>query len=302
MSIPRKHHYVPQVHIKRFEHSDGYTVFIKDKKKLISKKSSHDIFAIKDLNSSLDENGNIDHTSIELSLGEIWDNKFNSHLQSLLSWIKDSIEQNNYSKIPIEESLKFFFEYGLMGYMRSIRKKREFNDSIINSILELKELIPHIYEVDLSNLEFTKEQTEIGREGIKDFINLSTNLATEWQNKLKFPAPSAIELPMLIPDNLVGDIFVSKAPPFYLPDCTAIILKSEKTSEYQNRNINKIVSISLPLTQNVFIQIRNKDFFPSDSTDLFSIGKERTEEINNQLINYAFEQVLVAKEFKLQSI
>lgn len=303
MSTPRKHHYVPQVHIKKFEHQNGYSVFIKQENKIISKKLSNDIFAVKDLNSSLDEDGNIDHVSVEQTLADQWDSPFKSHFDILDSWISESIQQNDYSNISIEASLKFFFEYGLMGHLRSIRQNREFNDLTINSILEFEELIPDIDSIELSDSNFSNEQIEIGKSIIKNLINLSTDTANQWNEKLKFPAPSATELPMLVPEKLICDFFITSTPPFYLPDCTAIILKSEEeTFKYKNQNINKIMSVGIPLTQHLFIQIRNKDFFPNDKTDLYLIEKERTDEINNQLIFHSFGQVLVSDNFKLNDI
>lgn len=293
MTIPRKHHYLPQVHIKKFEHKNGYNLFLKEENKIINKKLSVDIFSVKDLNSTLDEDGNIDHISVEQKLADQWDSKFNFHLNILSSWIIESIEQKNYSDIQINSSLKFFFEYGLLGYMRARKQDRDFNDSIINSILEFKELIP-----DIEALVSLDEQTEMGKSELKDILNLSTNLADEWNKKLKFPVPSTTEFPMLVPERLICDFFITLTPPFYLPDCTAIIIKSKETIEHQNKNLNKIVSVGIPLTQELFIQIRDKDFFPFDSTGLYSIEKERTESINDQLIFHAFKQVLVSKDFE----
>lgn len=298
MSTPRKHHYVPQVHIKKFEHQNGYSLFIKEENKIISKKLPNDIFAVKDLNSSLDEEGNIDHTSIEQTLADEWDSQFNPHLDILLSWICEVIEQNGNSNISIEASLKFFFEYGLMGHLRSIRQNREFNDLTINSILEFKELIPDIDSIDLSDSIFSNEQIEIGKSMIKKLINLSTDTANQWNDKLKFPVPSATKLSMLVPERLICDIFFTNTPPFYLPDCTAIIMKSKETVEYKNQNINKIISVGIPIAQKLFIQIRDKDFFPNEDSNIYIIEKEETNDINNQLISHSFKQILVSEDFK----
>ncbi|MCC6702636.1 MAG: DUF4238 domain-containing protein [Fluviicola sp.] len=63
MSIPSKHHYIPQVHIKKIDVGKGYFVYHKEEGKVIHKKSTTDIFVIKDLNTSLNEDGDIDHSS-----------------------------------------------------------------------------------------------------------------------------------------------------------------------------------------------------------------------------------------------
>jgi len=297
MSTPRKHHYVPQVHIKKFEHQNGYSLFIKEENKIISKKLSDDIFAVKDLNSSLDEDGNIDHTSVEQTLSERWESKFNTHLNILISWITESIKHKEYSDNPIKDSLKFFFEYGLMGHFRVIRQNRKFNESIIEPLLDFEELFQDIDDLDNSNSELSKEELELGKLELKNFITLTTKFAQNLNDNLKYPVPLPTEIPMFVPEGLICDFIITISPPYYLPDCTSIILRSEETFEYQNRKMNKIISIGIPIKDNLYIQIKNKDFFPNETTEIHIIEEERTREINQHLMKNALNQILVSQDF-----
>ena len=65
MSVPRKHHYVLQAHIRKFKGEIGYFVFRKSDNKLINFKSSSNFFVTKVLNSSLNDKGEIDHITTE---------------------------------------------------------------------------------------------------------------------------------------------------------------------------------------------------------------------------------------------
>lgn len=297
MTTPRKHHYVPQVHIKKFERAEGFFVYHKDGGKVVPKKTTNDIFVIKDLNSSLNEDGDIDHTSVEKALEEKWDSLFNSHFDTITSWLIESVENNSYSDIPINDSLKYFFEYALMGYQRAQKGDAEFNRSVLEPILDFEELIPDLDNLDMEDSNLTKEQHDVGVESIKNFIHLITGHVREWQDKLKFPAPIATGLEMLVPDELVCDFILSDEGPFHLPDTTAVILKSEEEFEYQNRKLNKIVSVGLPLCSMLYLQIKNVEFFPDEKTDIYSFKQERVNEVNKTLFSVSRKQILVDELF-----
>jgi hypothetical protein len=299
MSIPRKHHYVPQVHIRKFKEENGYFVFRKTDNKLINFKSSSNFFVAKDLNSTLNDEGEIDHETAESEFEKIWDGKFNCHFNIISSWIVESIKNNCNSSIRIEESIKFFFEYGLIGYQRALKQSQEFNDSILNPILEFEELLPELEDLELDDFKLSEEEFKMGIDSYKDFIILITNHVKTSQELLKYPVPIATELKMLIPENCSCDIILSKNSSFFLPDCTAIILKSEETMKYQDRDINKIVSVGIPISSGIYLQIRNKEFFSDHETDLYAWNIEKVDEWNEEIIRHSFNQTLVSENFKI---
>lgn len=297
MSIPRKHHYIPQVHLKKFDVGKGYFVYHKEEGKVIHKKYTTDIFVIKDLNTSLNEEGDIDHSSLEKELEDKWDSRFNQHFDIIVAWLIDSVEKIRYSEIPINDSLKYFFEYALIGYQRSLKGDTEFNRSVLEPIIDFKEIISDLDDLNLEDTSLTKEQLDLGVESIKDFIHLMTGHVSALQDKLKFPVPIATGLEMLVPDKLVCDFIVSAEGSFYLPDSTAIILKSEEGFDYQNIRINKVVSVGIPISSNLFLQIKSKEFFPNEKTDIYSFKQERVNEVNKTLLNASKKQILVDEFF-----
>lgn len=301
MTIPRKHHYVPQTHIKKFECERGYFVYHKDIDKIIPKKSSNDIFVVKDLNTSIDENGDLDHISVENEFGEKWDSKFNFHFDLVTSWIQDSVENNKCYQVDIYDSLIYFFEYALIGFHRSQKKDKEFNESVLGPIRDFAELIPELDNLDLSGINYNKDEIEIGLSSIKDFINLATTNVAEWQDKLRFPAPIATSLRMLVPSEISCKFYISLDKSFYLPDTTAIISLSEEEFEYQNRKINKIALVGIPISSRVYLQIKNRELFTDEKTGIYIYDNDDVDVLNNKIFSHAKKEVLVNEDFSLRN-
>ncbi|MCP4521640.1 MAG: DUF4238 domain-containing protein [Cytophagales bacterium] len=77
MSIPKRHHYVPRVHIRKFKSNEGYYLLMKQAGIIKNPKSSNHFFVKKELNTIADSEGNKDHKTFEKELADKWDNKFN---------------------------------------------------------------------------------------------------------------------------------------------------------------------------------------------------------------------------------
>lgn len=296
-TIPRKHHYVPQAHIQKFRNEDGYFVYNKNSNSVYNKKDS-EIFVIKDLNSMMVDDGEIDHQSLEAELAETWDAKFTPHHDQILRWILDSFEQGELSRIDIDGTLRYFFEYALVGYQRYMKSRKDFNDSTMNSIIELRELESAIDEADLSGIDALFENVELGKKGLINFIKLIADFAEKSQQKLKFPAPITTDLQMFLPPNISCDVVLSKNQPFYLPDCTAMIQKSDESFEYQGKQLKKIALVGIPISSSVFLMIRNNEFFPEHQTSLIHMEDDDVIEINSHIISNAYKQVVVCRGFK----
>lgn len=297
MTIPRKHHFLPQAHIRKFKSEKGYFLYLKNQKKVIPKKSSTDIFAVRDLNSSLNDDGKIDHLKNEYEFEKKWDSKFNSHYDSIVDWILDSIENDSYSSNDIQKSIQYFFEYTLIGYQRSKKQEESFNDSVLAPYLESKELIPFIDSADLSDSEYSDEHLRLGKDSLISFIELASETMMKWKSNLKYPAPIASELDMLVPEKLVCEVYISTNERFYLPDRTGLIVKSQDTFIYNKLQINKIALIGLPLNPYVFLRIKNSETFPTAKTGIYTFNSEQVKRINSNIIASAGSQVLVGESF-----
>ena len=120
MSVPRNHHFVSQVLIKKFlnEKKTLYTYSKKDN--CINEKTYGRFdFAEKDLNSFLDDNEELDHKTIEDNLNKHFENDFNKHYNLLLSDLKNNDFKNT------QDSLEFIIRMGIIGDMRTPNHKLE---------------------------------------------------------------------------------------------------------------------------------------------------------------------------------
>lgn len=297
MSEPRKHHYVPQVHINKFKSIDGFFVYFKADGKVINKKSSTDVFETKDLNSTLDENGQIEHKSMETKLAKKWDDNFNYHHDAIIDWICDSIDSNTCSNIDIQNSLRFFFEYALVGFMRGKKRDKKFNEYMVNELLEYSEFADEIEAFDFSESNLSEFQISEGRKAFRYFSELITNYISERKKKLKFPLPIAEEMDYFMPDKFVCDVIIAREGSFFLPDTTSIIEASDMKRKYLDFEINQIKYVGIPINSKVFLQIKNHELFPDSSSDIYSFSKERVDEINQRIIKFSSDYVLINSDY-----
>ena len=107
--------------------------------------------------SNLKAEANINRHHVALAMDEL-----NADARGFASYamiIEDSIENNRHSTIIIDESIEFFFEYGLIGYQRALKQSSEFNDSILKPILEFEEVLPELDDLSIDETNFTNEDS-----------------------------------------------------------------------------------------------------------------------------------------------
>ena len=281
MSIPRKHHYIPQVHIRKFKTDDGYNVFRKAESKIINFKSSSQFFHIKDLNSSIDfDTKEIDHKTTEEEISNLWDSKFNYHYDALLKCIEESIQTGEFSKVNIQENLKFFFEYSIVGYLRRAKQTNNYHEKGFDIVDAVEEFATMLENEDLSELGFSSEENLEGISFLRNFANEIFNESKHF-DKLKYPSPTVTEAKMLVPNEVCCDIFVTFDSRFNLPDCTAFIKRSAEVFEYMGTKLNKITYIGLPLSPNIYLQIKDNDLVQDKTNGIYLLPNENVDKIGS---------------------
>lgn len=120
MSKPRNHHFVSQVHIKKFFNTNRKKIFVYDKvlNNLYFKTTTKSLFSEKDLNTKFD-NGSQDFESLENDLNQFFEKDFSEHFLI----IKKFIEELNYSE-KVNNALFYFAKYGIIGEIRNPKEKK----------------------------------------------------------------------------------------------------------------------------------------------------------------------------------
>lgn len=305
MSIPRKHHYVPQVHIRKFKSEKGhYNLYLKKSEKILQQKSSASFFHVRDLNSTIDHNtGEVDHKTIETELGEQWDAKFSSNYQYLKNWIFESVEQGYLSTSPLNHVLLFFFEYAIIGRLRRLKQTEGFNASAFDWMEGMLDIIEYL-DSDEINIDGLKEKDLKQVRGyFNDFRNKADVHVNQLTEALKYPVPTPTKANQFVPKSCSAHIFLAPQDcSFILPDTTGIFLKSNSTFDWHRLVVNEISHVGIPLSKDLFVQIINNDVIEGEKTDIYLLSPERTESLNNKLFDAAIDQVLASDITMLEKL
>lgn len=292
MSNSKRHHYVPQVHLKKFKGLDGYFLFFKKTRKIETTRSTVDFFVKKELNTTGTENGEKDHRTFENELGKKWDSQFNTHYFKII--------KNRFTPEEItQESLRFFFEYSIITRMRRAKMEKEFNDEF----LSFKSVLPEMMEL-LKSPDFKPDGVS---EDIRQYaINMYEQFSSELdkletrQKGLKYPALIPSEAKMLVPNKCYFHIFNTHEDSFILPDSGAMIENSNEKFEFNSTKLNKISFVIIPLNPTLSLKIINGDLHKEVENRSLWSSKKTIELFNSNSIRYSFDQVLSSNRALLE--
>lgn len=79
---------------------------------------------------------------------------------------------------------------------------------------------------------------------------------------------------MLLPEKCYCVLFYTKDDSFILPDCTSIAFKSHKIFKWKGIDYNKISFVGVPLTPNIYLEIRGGDDFGVKDNIVYFPDKE----------------------------
>lgn len=107
---------------------------------------------------------------------------------------------------------------------------------------------------------------------------------------------------MLLPKKCHCIIYSIDEDLFILPDCSAIAKKSDVIFDWYGIEQNKLVLVGIPLSPKLYIEIRNSDIIFPEKNLIHSPTIEQIEQINNDLYNISFSQILLNNPEQLQKL
>lgn len=277
MSESRNHHFVSQVHIKKFFNKERSRIFVYDKKlkNHYPKKSEKRLFSEIDLNTSI-KNNSLDFNSLESDLNTFFETDFTKHYNI----IKSFIENKSFTK-NVNDSLLYFAKYGAIADVRNPKGKKDVDDAIIKAF------------------------TELSKNGTEKFKN-EIDKSILYTKKAKYS--NTIQYSKFANDviNKMGDIiFIITIPQkaedfFLLPDFCAG-MRREKINEYFNPDLEELAYIGLALDSKTYIEfysskIKGLNF----KSGLFYIDSEIVYELNKINYDYCDSKVACENEFYLK--
>lgn len=284
MSIPKRHHYVPRVHIDKFKSGSFFWLWNKDKQQLHKPLSSRDIFVKSELNTTGTESGQKDHVTLEEEFSKKWDSKFNKHFSEILNNLAtpDLISQ---------PTLKFFFEYSVVSYMRRLKMEPKFNDEFFDFTDLMPEILERMKEPSNQEINFDPIIKKAAIDFFESMIDATMSIRNN-QSLVKFPGIIGSDAEMLVPEACNCFIYIADAESFILPDCTAFGLKSREIFEHHGTEFNKLSLVGIPLCPHVFLEVRNSEIIPGNNR-VCKATEEDILNINDLLYETAFTYVLL---------
>lgn len=278
MSIPRNHHYVSQVLIKKFLNPDKkICIYSKKENSIETKILERKDFAERDLNSIISEENTVDHKSIEDNLNENFERDFNKHYESLFQ----SIENDNLDLFT--KSIKFLIKLGIIGDMRTREHQLESQQAILGGIGSLYEIFTDELKAEYSS-----------------FINQISSV----KNKLPI---NYSELADGILDT-IGDacycVFkASENHHFLLPDNTSITHRSKIDPNIETEDGKTLVSLSKPITMIIYpinnktiIVVKSKKMEGENLSGVFQLSEKTTIDYNLSFIRNSRDKVICGNE------
>lgn len=304
-SIPREHHYVPAVHIRKFQSESGFHLYQKKTGQFFNPTDSRQIFKKRDLNSlRYSIESQTDHISLERDLDEKFDSKFNKHYVVFIEFIQKAIENNLFNITEICDTIKYFFEYGLIGVFRRMKMNPEYHntdfDILAEGISTFKSLSPEKYA------EFEARITPHLPENanLYDFTMKALNSYKQASETLKYPITIPTDFTEFLPDKLIVEIFIARESSFILPDTTGFFIPSANKFLLRNAvETHKVKTLAFPLNPSIVIQLKDQQEFPGEEDIISIMNHNDVTKTNKLFLKYSQTAVLgLSKQVILESI
>ena len=281
MSTPKNHHYVSQVLSKNIKQGDNplyrYCKINGWYKTVVSTKS---LFSQDYLNSTVDEEGNIEHSSVERILNENFEKDFPKHYQTILDVAYATPQPGKAlsNSHDINTALEYLIGMGIIGQERHPEQMEE-NGKAVFEILET-----------LANIG-----TEKMRKDLQDEIERVSHV----KNKapINFGELSKDMLKLMEP--ITCSICIApKDHYFFLPDCTAAVQRfplppdvvfEGELLQNPGRPIGLVI---MPINSKILISIISSRLLPDKRPNgIYYFDEVKVKEANEILFDCAFKEI-----------
>jgi hypothetical protein len=285
MSIPRNHHFVSQVLIKKFlGPNDMLFTYSKKNNCIEEKKYTRHDFAERDLNSTLDDDDFIDHKSIEDSLNKNFESNFNKYYDLLI----EGIEKEDYSNFL--KAVHYLIRMGIIGDMRTPEHKLEIQQTIFGTFEPLMEI---------STSELKNEYIKL-----KEKISIVKYISSVDYDEL---CNGIIDLM----GEIIFSIFLApKDNYFFLPDNSSVVFRSQLVPDTKLSDgtilINPgrpISTVIFPINSQIVIVAQSSKICQQKENGIFQLSKEVMIDYNKLFIKRSRDKVISSnKDYLIQFI
>jgi hypothetical protein len=281
MSIPKNHHYLSQVLLKKFLDSEGrLNYYSKSEKALINKKYSRFDFAETYLNSIITEEGEIDHKIVEDNLNQNFEIGFNKNYDSLFQ----ALEQNDSSQLIT--SVKYLIKMGIIGDIRTPEHHIETQEAIFGGLSQIGSIGEHVFQKEL-----------------KDFLSNVSRV----KNKLPVDYKELTEGIEEIMGECIYSLFIANQNDFFfLPDNTSVVIRSKLepdivlNGEILESMSRPIATVIFPINSHTVIVAQSAKICPQENHGIYNVKSEVVANYNMMFLDSSRDKVVCENPAYLQ--
>lgn len=283
MSTPRNHHYVSQVLIRKFLNGEKTLHFYKKSNRTFGKtQSTKNTFSERDLNSTINENGQIDHTIIEEILAKNFEKKFNANYNLIESYVSSGVVSGTELKANLLEAIKNLIPMGIIGEMRTSQRMEETYEGVFG-----------VLRMIASN----------ATDELKQEIEGYEKQVAAVKNKLPINFSEICEKVTELMGDSIYSIFITPPSEFFiLPDCTSAILRANLLDDVIHNGERlvsdgmSIASVMYPINSNIIVSATSTKIIKKRPNKIFVLKKAEVYDFNKAFFERANEKVICTNE------
>lgn len=265
MNIPRNHHYVSRVLIKKFADDNGVLYYYdKQLNNFGISRSAKRIFSERDLNTTISENDELDYSSTEEKLHKNFETNFNHFYNKL----NDALE--NKLSDELIEAIKYLIKLGIIGESRTPHYKKRSQEAFFSLLGSV---------------------TSYSSENVKNhFLN---NKDLKYLNTIDYNEVCNGKISLM--GKSYFKVLIAPAGEFILlPDCTSITLRHQLESDsYFNGELylnqaRPISTVIMPINSKLILVAQSEKICPVE------YRYHGTQEISKKYV-YEYNRLLFEK-------
>jgi len=290
MSTPKNHHYVSRVLSNNFlsEQNRIYR-YSKINKRISELNSTKGLFSKQMLNSIVNDQGNVDHTSIEREISRHFEQDFPRYYKVVM----EMLDMNHEIGVPIPNSQEVIeaaikmIEMGIIGRVRHPLDMFQSENSIFGAIMGLTNgMEENLRDAMLSH--FVKKGT------VPHGIHLNYPQLSKGMVELMGEATYSI---MLAADGQY----------FFLPDCTSATKRFKMKDDIIDGQvfINPGMAVGLvimPINSKVLLVASKADFFPERGHGTYILSEDLTIDYNKILFDNSIFEIACESRGYLENL
>lgn len=286
----RNHHFVSQVLSKKFMTNEGIMYrYIKSQEVIKTVDSTRKLFSKRDLNATKDENGNIDYNSVEDHLDQNFETQFNKNYDVVVATAGLDAEIGAEYDNPdeITDSVNYLIGMGIIGQMRHPEHIEERNNTILNKLLEVSELL--------------------GTEELKNEMRSYIDRVSDVTNQIPLDFAEISKSVLKHMGELTYSIHIAPEDDYFiLPDCSSANQRFElppnivEGKKYYNP-AKPIGLIMMPINSRLMIVVNGRKFLPGHGNGVYPLTNKDVYNFNRTFFNNAFDEVVCENKDYLEA-